>query len=220
MQRRVGAAIVITVLLVGTQSLASAAASQTAPHRFRLLAVLASVPELSSVTRSAPSTKALTEAVKSCDIAQVNAAVAGGAAVPTTAAGAKTPNQCAVLPVRNDERRLLVGPLSGNAALGVPAGLSGRDVRSARPTGDSGNGNGVALTVTAAGSAKFNAMAAALFGRSAPRNEVAVVVDGIVYSAPVFQATSFTGALQLTGNLTTRQATSLASTINASRRNG
>ena len=72
----------------------------------------------------------------------------------------------------------------------------------------------------AAWQAKFNAMAAALFGRPAPRNEVAVVVDGVVYSAPAFQAMSFSGAVQLTGNFTTRQATSLASTINASRRNG
>jgi preprotein translocase subunit SecD len=200
--------------------LPTAAASQTAPHRFRLLTVLATVPPLSSVTRSTPSTKALTEAVKSCDVAQVNAAVAGGAAVSTTATGAKTPTECSVLPVRNDERRLLVGPLAQNAVLGAPAGLSGRDIQSARPTGDSGNGNGVALTLTAAGSAKFNAMAATLFGRSAPRNEVAAVVDGVVYLAPAFQTTSFTGAVQLTGNFTARQATSLASTINASRRTG
>jgi len=158
--------------------------------------------------------------VKSCALAQVTAAVASGAAIPTTAAAGAKPNDCLVLPVRNGETRLLLAPLAMDIALGTPAGLSGRDVLSAQSSFSEGTGNAIDLTLTTTGAAKFNALAAAQFGRPSPRNEVAVVIDGLVYAAPAFQSPSFSGPLQVTGAFTSGQAKSLATGINASRVGG
>jgi hypothetical protein len=110
--------------------------------------------------------------VKSCALAQVTAAVASGAAVPTTASTGAKPSDCVVLPVRNGETRLLLAPLAVDIALGIPAGLSGRDVLSAQSSFSEGTGNAIDLTLTRTGAAKFNALAAAQFGRPsrAPRS--------------------------------------------------
>jgi hypothetical protein len=108
MRGRVVAAVVAGSLLFGLQSLPSSAASRSARHRFRFLAVLATIPALSSVNRSSGSGGALAQAVKSCAVARVTAAVASGAAIPTTAAAGVKPNDCLVLPARNSETRLLL----------------------------------------------------------------------------------------------------------------
>jgi hypothetical protein len=55
MRGRVVAAVVAGALLFGFQSLPSSAASRSAQHRFRFLAVLTTIPSLSSVTRSSGS---------------------------------------------------------------------------------------------------------------------------------------------------------------------
>ena len=217
MRGRVVAAVVAGSLLFGLQSLPSSAASRSAGHRFRFLAVLATIPALSSVNRTSGSRGALAQAVKSCAVAQVTAAVASGAAIPTTAATGAKPNDCLVLPVRNSETRLLLAPLTADTALGTPAGLSGRDVLRAQSAFSEGTGNTIDFTLTKTGAAKFEALAAAQFGRPAPRNEVAVVIDGLVYAAPAFQSPSFSGDPQLTGDFTPGQAKSLAASINASR---
>jgi hypothetical protein len=220
MRGRVVASVVAGSLLFGFQSLPSSAASRSAQHRFRFLAVLTTIPPLSSVNRSSGSGGALAQAVKSCALAQVTAAVASGAAVPTTASTGAKPSDCLVLPVRNGETRLLLAPLAVDIALGIPAGLSGRDVLSAQSSFSEGTGNAIDLTLTRTGAAKFNALAAAQFGRPSPRNEVAVVIDGLVYAAPAFRSPSFSGHPQLTGDFTPGQAKSLAAWINASRIGG
>lgn len=218
MRGRVLAAAIVGSLLVGAQALPSAAAGRSKGHQFRVLSVVASVPPLASVSRASIS-GALGHAVKSCDLASVTAATATGAAIPTTASGGK-PSECAVLPLRNSEARLLLAPLGATSALGTPAGLSGRDVQSAGSSFSQGVGNTVDLKLTATGVAKLNALAAASFGRPNPRDEAAIVVDGVVYAAPAFQSPSFSGSPQITGDLTAGQARSLAAIINASRRAG
>ncbi len=55
------------------------------------------------------------------------------------------------------------------------------------------------------------------FGQSAPRNEVSIVLDGVVQSAPAFQTSSFNGAVQITGGskgFTPGEASDLATVIN------
>ena len=160
----------------------SAAAGQSKGHQFRVLSVVASVPPLAAVSRASIS-GALGHVVKSCDLASVTAAIASGAAIPTTTRGGK-PSECVVLPLRNSEARLLLAPLVPTSVLGSPAGLSGRDVQSAGSSFSQDVGNTVDLTLTATGLAKFNALAASSFGRPTPRDEVAIFVDGVVYAAP------------------------------------
>ena len=218
MRGRVLVAAIVGSLLLGAQALPSAAAGRAKGHQFRVLSVVASVPPLASVSRASIS-GALGHAVKSCDLASVAAGIASGAAIPTTASGGK-PSECAVFPLRNSEARLLLAPLVPTSVLGSPAGLSGRDVQSVGSSFSQGVGNTVDLTLTATGLAKFNALAASSFGRPTPRDEVAIVVDGVVYAAPAFQSPSFSGSPQITGDFTAGQARSLAVAINASRRAG
>jgi preprotein translocase subunit SecD len=158
--------------------------------------------------------------VKSCALAQVTAAVESGAAIPTTAAAGAKPSDCLVLPVRNGETRLFLAPLAADIALSTAAGLSGRGILSAQVSFSAGIGNAIDLTLTKAGAAKFNALAVAQFGRPSPRNEVAAVIDGLVYATPTVQSPSFSGPLQVTGAFTSGQAKSLATWINASRVGG
>ena len=103
--------------------------------------------------------------------------------------------------------------MNANASVGVPAGLSGADVSGATSTFVSGQGYAVEMTLKSSGETKFNALAAASFKQQAPRNEVAIVLDGVVQSNPAFQASSFT-TVQITGNFTQGQASDLATIIN------
>jgi preprotein translocase subunit SecD len=119
-----------------------------------------------------------------------------------------------VLPIRSSKDRLLLAPVNTKASLGVPPGLSGGDVSGATSTFASGQGYAVEMTLKGAGLAKFNALAAASFQQQAPRNEVAIVLDGVVQSNPAFQTGSFSGPVQITGNFTQGQASDLATIIN------
>lgn len=217
MRARLLTAAVAGSLLIGVLAVPGAATRRS--HQFRMVAVLANVPPLASVTRAPGATGGLRQAVTSCDVPRLTAAVANAEPIPTSrSAGGDT--ECFVLPRRESEARLLVAPLAPNPAAGTPAGLSSRDVRAATAMFSPGIGNAVALTLTPTGATKLNALAAALFGRPSPREEVAFVVDGLVYAAPAFQTSSFTGPIQITGNFTARQARSLAASITAARGHG
>ena len=127
---------------------------------------------------------------------------------------------CRIRGVAN--QRLVVAPLGGDPSLGAPPGLSGADVKDARteqPSFPSGVGHAVDLFFTATGAAKFNAMAAALYKlqNTQVRGDVAIVIDGQVLSSPAFEMPAFSGPLQLTANLTARQASQLATIIRRAR---
>ena len=124
-----------------------------------------------------------------------------------------------ILPIRNSSARLLLAPVNAKSSLGVPAGLAGSDVSSATSTFQTGQGYAVDVTLRSAGLAKFNALAAASYdsskpGSNSPRDEVAIVLDGLVYSNPAFQTGSFSGPVQITGSFTQSQASDLATVIN------
>ncbi|MEP6624955.1 MAG: hypothetical protein ABJC79_10960, partial [Acidimicrobiia bacterium] len=72
-----------------------------------------------------------------------------------------------------------------------PTALTGRLVTGADARFASGNGWTVVLTFNSTGSAKFNALAAASFSKASPQNQVAIVLDGVVQSAPAFRTSSF-----------------------------
>jgi preprotein translocase subunit SecD len=69
------------------------------------------------------------------------------------------------------------------------------------------------MDLTGSGAQKFNALAAKSFGQPSPTDEVAIVLDGVVQSAPAFQASSFSGPVQISGNFTQSEATDLAKLI-------
>ncbi len=76
-----------------------------------------------------------------------------------------------------------------------------------------GQGWAVDLTLNSVGSQKFNALAAASFGKPPPTDEVAIVLDGVVQSAPAFQTSSFQGNVQISGSFSQGDAEDLATVL-------
>ncbi len=143
-------------------------------------------------------------------------AVAPATTATTTAAPAVTnpPNT----PAAQDKRGATV-ILPGRDAKGPryqlgPTALTGKLVTGAdaRFLGGS-DGWVVDITFNSAGSTKFNALAAASFSKPDPQNAVAIVLDGVVQSAPAFRAASFTGNVQISGNFTQTEAEDLATVL-------
>ncbi len=146
-------------------------------------------------------------AVASCDATQIGAIVAAGTEIPNTTRVDDKRKACVVLPLRDAQGqapRLLLGPTE----------LTGNGVDSARSRFAQGQGYAVSVKFTSAGSTAFDALAASSFPKNPPENQVAIVLDGVVQSAPAFQAASFSGDVQITGSFTPTEADDLATIIN------
>jgi hypothetical protein len=202
--------VMLAVLVASPIAVADASSRARPSHHLLFLPVLATIR-----SPNGPSTPAIDQAVAACDVGQVTSLDGAGTPLPSTPPVRIAAATCAVLHVTLD--RLFVAPLAGSSALGIPPGLSGHDVRRVSTSFAQGQGWAVNLTLTTAGLAKFNALAAERFPNASPRNEVAMVVDGLVYSSPAFQAPSFSGPVQITGNFTPKQVSQLAATIRSAR---
>jgi preprotein translocase subunit SecD len=146
-------------------------------------------------TTTAPTTPPTTAADLPATTPTTVAPVTGK--VPTSADD--DPNQVVVLPVRpgRDEeegQRMRLGP----------AELTGRAVSSAKAE-LIGGGWGVSLRFNKEGSAGFDELAKKNFGQ-----RVAIVLDGVVQSAPTIQSQEFGGRAQITGSFTQSEAKDLA----------
>jgi preprotein translocase subunit SecD len=73
----------------------------------------------------------------------------------------------------------------------------------------------VTFRLNDAGTTKMNRLARASYNRQPPENSVAIVVDGVVQSAPAFREPSFIGDIQISGNFTEAQAKALANTVSS-----
>lgn len=94
-----------------------------------------------------------------------------------------------------------------------PAALTGKSVRSAEAVQVPGEGWAVDLTLDQHGSEQFNALAARLFPKRPPENSVAVVVDGVVQSAPALRTSRFEGESIQISDFTEREAKALAASF-------
>ncbi len=95
-----------------------------------------------------------------------------------------------------------------------PTALTGKGVTTASARfGGGTDGWTVQLTLNSEGSTKFNALAAESFPKTAPQNAVAIVLDGVVQSAPAFQTSSFSGDVQITGDFSQTEAEDLATVL-------
>src|SRR5262249_36676455 len=111
---------------------------------------------------------------------------------------------CIVADARDGKQRFLLGP----TALAGKGGVSG-----AKSEFTTGVGWVVLMDLTDAGATKFNALAGKSYGQPSPTDQVAIVLDGVVQSNPRFDAASFSGPVQITGNFTQSEATDLAKLI-------
>jgi len=146
-------------------------------------------------------------AIASCDPNQVGALLSAGTNVPNTTAADDKRAACVLLPVRPQQgsaARLLLGPTA----------LTGKGVDSARSRFSQGQGYAVTVAFGDKGAQEFDALAAASFPKSPPQNQVAIVLDGEVQSAPAFRTSSFSGDVEITGNFSPSEAGDLATIIN------
>ena len=140
------------------------------------------------------------------------------AAAPTATTPATTAPQLPPLTTpAEDKRAATVWLCDRNGApqyqLG-PTAFTGKGVStaSARFVGGA-DGWAVELTLNPLGSKEFNALAAQSFPKSPPQNAVAIVLDGVVQSAPAFRTSSFAGNVQITGNFSQTEAEDLATVL-------
>jgi preprotein translocase subunit SecD len=71
----------------------------------------------------------------------------------------------------------------------------------------------VVLDFNGEGTTKFGAMTSRLTGLPAPQNQAAIVLDGLVYSAPRINEAINAGTAQITGNFTQLEAQDLANVL-------
>ncbi len=160
-----------------------------------------------TTTTLAADNAAAKAAVASCDPNQVAALLQAGTPVPDTTTADDKRDACVVLPVRKQQgaaARLLLGPTA----------LTGKGVDSAKSQFSQGQGYAVTVKFNDTGAKQFDALAAASFPKTAPQNEVAIVLDGEVQSAPAFRTSSFSGDVQITGSFSPSEAGDLATIIN------
>lgn len=161
---------------------------QTAQLSFR--SVLCQAP---SYVKPPKGTKVPTGA-PSCPTSQSNTTTL--AYVPSTPVTNVPANATALLPIHGDPTsRYIVGPtlLTGSALKSAFAGV------------DSSGNWVVNFSLTTAGSPKFDAIATKYY-----QKQIAIVLDGIVESAPTINAKTFGGQGQISGTFSQAQAQDLA----------
>jgi preprotein translocase subunit SecD len=156
-----------------------------------------------TTTPPQPSTDAARAAIAKCDDATVSTLTT----IPTTTRAADVRNACVVLPNKPG------GKNAPRYYLGK-AGLTGKVVSSAKAEFVSGSGWVVNMNLTDKGSSQWDNLAQQQFHK-----QVAIVLDGIVQSAPTIQPdqqafSSFGGKAQISGGFTGSAASDLAKLIN------
>jgi preprotein translocase subunit SecD len=196
---REGDNIVINLPGVKDRDKARRLVGRTAELRFR--PVLAELP---AEPRDAPPADDATKAaIASCDAT----AIPNPQAIPNTVAADDKADACVVLPGRRQEEQQTVRYFLG------PAALTGRETSGAKSEFLQGQGYGVTLSLKGSGQEKFNQLAQESFPKQPPQNSVAIVLDGVVQSAPRFNEPSFPGDVQITGSFTQGEASDLANIL-------
>lgn len=194
-----------------------------APARFGSFAVQAQAATTAVVTTNAvpTSTKASPSSSAPTTVAGTATTIAGTATtiaglVPTTVPvdSRSFPTNLDTTPIEKDEKTATVilpldkrSPTSSRLLLG-PAELTGEVVSDAQAIlGNSGSWE-VRVNFNGAGSAAWDAMANKYF-----EQRIAIVLDGVVKSAPTINARSFGGTAIISGNFTANDAKDLATAL-------
>ena len=103
---------------------------------------------------------------------------------------------------------------TGKYILG-PAEVVGTDVATASASLDQQGGNGwmVLLNFNGSGTSKFGKVTSRVTKLASPQNQLAVVLDGLVYTSPQINQAITGGNAQITGNFTQTQASDLANVL-------
>ncbi|HEY2332137.1 MAG TPA: protein translocase subunit SecD [Acidimicrobiales bacterium] len=203
---RQGSAIVVELPGVKDQAKAVGLVGDTAELRFR--PVLGTLPpEGATTTTTIPGTTTTAPG------GATTTTTVDTAAIPTTSRADNKADAQVVLPMKDGQSRLVLGP----------AALVGKDVSSASAEVSSAGEWTVQLNLKPEGAVKFNQLAATCYPGTNPTcpgvpdstgavgpGRVAIELDGVVQSAPQFQSDSFSGPVQITGQFKESEAKQLA----------
>ncbi len=119
--------------------------------------------------------------------------------------GADTPEETIVTCARSSATKYILGP----------AEVVGRQISKASAGLDSQAGNAwtVLLTFNGEGTTKFGSLTARVTSLPAPQNQVAIVLDGLVVSAPRITEAIPSGNAQITGAFSQQEANDLANVL-------
>ena len=97
----------------------------------------------------------------------------------------------------------------------APAQVVGRDIKGAIAALDQQNASGwfVSLDFTGDGTKKFGSLTQSVVNLPAPQNQVAIVLDGVVVSAPRINEAILGGSAQITGSFSQLEAQDLANVL-------
>lgn len=194
---RQGNNIIVELPGVKDQEKARSVVGQTAELRFRPVLVPGIPPEdakprTTTTLKGATTTTTAPGATTTTTIAP--------SAIPTTKPEEDIATNAVILPLKDRD-----GVVVQRMQL-APAVLTGEVVKTASAAFDQGNGSWyVQLELTSKGSPEFDAMAASNQGK-----QVAIVLDGVIKSAPTIQAASFNGRPTITGDFSEKEARDLA----------
>jgi preprotein translocase subunit SecD len=195
---REGDNIVIDLPGVKDRDKAKRLVGRTAELRFR--PVLAELP--AEAKGAPPADDATKAAVAACEAS----AIPNPQALPNTTTAEDKADACVVLPGRKQEQRAV------RYFLG-PAALTGKDTSGAKSRFIQGQGYGVDLSLKDSGRTRFNQLAQESFPKQPPQNSVAIVLDGVVQSAPRFNEPNFPGDVTISGSFSQGEASDLANIL-------
>ncbi len=201
-----GDSIIVQLPGVKDQARALEIVGQTAELRFR--PVLQGLPPDTAVPTTTTSTTAAPDATTTTVDPAVPPTTTTTIAAGTTPRDADTPEAEVVLPLLGDDKKV-----QSRLRLG-PSKATGTIVRTARaepPTGLTGDWS-VSVDLTRAGNDLFNQIASVCFNGTAecPTKQIAIVLDGVVRSAPTVQAPTFDGSVNISGTFAEKEARDLA----------
>ncbi len=199
---RQGQNIIVELAGVKDQEKAREIIGQTAELRFRPVLQAGIAPEdyIPPKTTTTTAKGATTTSADPAAPTTTTSTTTKPAVIPTTPPEKDIATSEVLLPQKDDKGKVLQ-----RFALG-PALLTGEVVRTASAQFNQSDGTWfVQLRLTGKGSPQFDAMAAANQGK-----QIAIVLDGIVQSAPTINASSFQGKPTITGQFTQGEAKNLA----------
>jgi preprotein translocase subunit SecD len=206
-----GSSIIVQLPGVKDQRRALEIVGQTAELRFR--PVLQALPTEDASTSTTTSRTTTTTAAPDATTTTVDPAATTTTTATTIPGTTSREDDKAdaevVLPLQGKEK----GDILGRLRLG-PAKATGTIVSTATaraPSGLTGDWS-VDVDLTGKGNTLFNNLAGVCFagGPECPTKQIAIVLDGIVRSAPTVQTANFNGNVTITGQFTEREAKDLA----------
>ena len=193
------------------------------PATARLDSALLSAPAAASSSTTSSSTTSTTSPQSSGSTSTTTTVptnvcqLSNASSIPTTKSADDNQTATVILPA---DPSAIQNASTFRYVLG-PADMTGKVVSDASAQIDTSTGQySVALTLTSSGASKFDTIAASRYAcyKQSPSNPPtcsleAFELDGLVESAPTFQAASFNGNVQITGSFTSSQASALANEL-------